>query len=69
MSAIPHIERSRGTLAQHIRSVNNLQSVMHARRRRLEDKSMHECKSIDSQNLTSLFFRDADSERGKKVQM
>lgn len=69
MSAIAHRERSGGTLAQHIRGVNNLQSVTHATRSRLGKKAIYQCKSTDSQNLTSLFFRDADAEREEKVQM
>lgn len=69
MSATAHRERSGGTLAQHVRGVNNLQSVTHATRSRLGKKSIYQCKSTDSQNLTSLFFRDADAEREEKVQM
>lgn len=69
MSATPYRERSGGTLGQHIRGVNNLQSVTHATHSRLEKKSIYQCKSTNSQNLTSLFFRDADAEREEKVQM
>lgn len=41
MCATPHRERERsgGTLAQYIRGVNNLQSVTHARRRRLGERA------------------------------